>query len=381
MKTPNIKFNNPLITKKGAIYIKNVIESGNFSGPNTYTQACENFLKSYLNVKEVLLTPSCTSALEMTALLLNIREGDEIIMPSYTFVSTANAFVIRGGKPVFADIDKETANINYKNIERLITNKTRAIILVHYAGISCNFNEIKCIAQKYNLVIIEDAAQAIGSKYYEKNLGSLGDFSCFSFHQTKNIHCGEGGALVINNKNFIERARIIREKGTNRHAFLKKFVSKYCWEDIGSSYLTSELNAAYLKSQLESINLITKTRRKYWNTYFKFFQNNERILELFEIPIIPYFCEYNAHMFYLIFKINNQRDKLINLLKKVNIECSSHYLPLHLSPFSKKNNYCNYKLPNTENISNNIIRLPLWSKEGLPCNYICNRINKLINDL
>lgn len=376
-----IKFNNPLITNKGISYLNQVIESGNLSGPSIYTNFCEQYLQKFLNVKNVLLTPSCTAALEIAALLLNINEGDEIIMPSYTFVSTANAFVIRGGIPVFAEIEKGTANINHKKIESLITNKTKAIVVVHYGGISCKLDKIINIAKKHNLMVIEDAAQAIDSKFQGTKLGSFGDLSCFSFHQTKNINCGEGGALIINNEIFIERAKIIREKGTNRDSYLKKIVSRYTWQDIGSSYVTSELNAAYLASQLESIESITRTRKKYWDFYFKFFKSNERFLDLFELQTIPDYCEHNAHMFFFILKSKNRRDQLINLLKNYNIECLSHYLPLHLSPFWANKNYQKYDLPITEDISQNILRLPIWSKEGLPCDQICNTINSLIDKI
>jgi dTDP-4-amino-4,6-dideoxygalactose transaminase len=305
------------------------------------------------------MTHSCTAALEMSATLLDIKPGDEIIMPSYTFVSTANAFVLRGGVPVFVDIRKDTLNINEKLIEQSITSKTRAIVPVHYVGVACEMNTICDIAKKYNLAVIEDAAQGIMAKYRGKPLGSFGEFGCLSFHETKNIHCGEGGALLINRENYIERAEIIREKGTNRSKFFRGQVDKYRWVDIGSSYLPGELTAAFLAAQLENAEKITQKRLSIWNKYKDIFEGFEKT-EKIRRPIIPKECEHNGHIYYLILNKRYDRDKVLENMRDKGVNAVFHYQPLHSSPAGLKYGRTPFPLPITEDLSERIIRLPVW---------------------
>ena len=295
----------------------------------------------------------------MSALLLEIKTGDEIIMPSYTFVSTANAFALRGGVPVFIDIRTDTLNIDEKQIEDAITPKTKAIVVVHYAGVSCEMNTILAIAQKHSIPVIEDAAQGIMSKYQGKPLGSIGTFGCLSFHETKNIHCGEGGALLINDKKYIKRAEIIREKGTNRSRFFRGQVDKYRWVDIGSSYLPGELTAAFLAAQLEHAEEITQKRLDIWNKYHKIFQDLEKI-EKVRRPIIPKECEHNGHLYYLLLDKRYNRDSVLKKMKELGVNAVFHYQPLHSSPAGKKYGKHSSPLPVTDDISERIIRLPMW---------------------
>ena len=297
----------------------------------------------------------------MSAILSGVSSGDEIIMPSYTFVSTANSFISRGAKVVFADIRSDTLNINEDLIEGLITKKTKAIVPVHYAGVSCNMSKINSLAEKYNLLVIEDAAQGILSQYCNKSLGSIGDLGCFSFHSTKNIVSGEGGAIMINNSQLVERAEIIREKGTNRNQFLKGQIDKYTWVDIGSSFLPNELTAAFLLAQLKASRVITEKRLLLWNHYHRNFKGLEN-LGLVRRPIIPKDCKHNAHIYYLILRDAKTRDQFIFEMKKRNIQCTFHYVPLHSSPFYKRT----YPLVKdddfkvTNDLSSRIVRLPLW---------------------
>jgi dTDP-4-amino-4,6-dideoxygalactose transaminase len=293
----------------------------------------------------------------MCAILLNIKKDDEVIMPSYTFVSTANAFVMRGAKPVFVDIDPLTCNIDPSKIERAITKKTKAIVIVHYAGVSCNMDPIVAIAKKYKLYIIEDAAQAILSSYNGRPLGSIGDFATISFHETKNVHCGEGGALIINNPKFTKRAKIIRDKGTNRDLFNQNMVKKYTWVDYGSSYGLSEINAAFLYGQLKQAKKITRKRLAIFKLYHKLLENLE-IKKLITRPTIPSYAKANGHMYYILVK-NNKRDKLIKHLQQQKIYAVFHYIPLHSSPFGKKNTITKSKMNYTNAISDHLLRLPM----------------------
>ena len=328
-----------------------------FSSNGIFTKQCGQWLKDNIKCKEALLVHSCTAALEMCAILLNIKKDDEVIMPSYTFVSTANAFVLRGGTPVFVDIDSETLNIYPNKIEKAITKKTKAIVAVHYAGISCDMDPILKIAKKYKLYVIEDAAQAILSSYKGRPLGSIGDLATLSFHDSKNIHCGEGGALLINNKKFIKRAKIIRDKGTNRDDFNNNIVKKYTWIDLGSSYGLSEINAAFLYSQLKQAQKITTKRLAIFKLYNKLLENLE-IKKIIKRPKIPTYAKYNGHMYYILVK-NNKRDKLIKYLKQKKINTVFHYIPLHSSTFGKLKTTTKSTMHNTNRISNTLLRLPM----------------------
>lgn len=352
-----IPFNKPFLIENELNYIKDAINQGILRGDGTYTKKCHTFLEQKLGCKKVLLAHSCTAALEMAAILLDIKADDEIIMPSYTFVSTANAFVLRGGVPVFVDIRPDTLNIDENLIEAAITEKTKAICVVHYAGVSCEMDKIIEIAKKYNLYIVEDAAQALNSTYKGRQLGTIGDIGCFSFHETKNVISGEGGALVINNEKFIERAEIIREKGTNRSKFFRGQVDKYTWVDIGSSFLPSDMIAAFLYSQLENMDKINKKRLQIWDKYNEFFKQYDNIVRR---PFIPDNCTHNAHMYYVLFKSLNERTKFIDFMKQNQINTVFHYIPLHSSPAGMK--YCKTigKMDVTNNISDTLVRLPMF---------------------
>ena len=348
-----VLFNNPTTVGNE---IRNIRKLKYYSSNGKYSKRCSDWLKNNIKCKEALLLKSCTAALEMAAILLNIKPKDEIIMPSFTFVSTANAFVLRGGLPVFVDIDPETLNINPENITEAITKKTKAIVVVHYAGISCDMDPIIKIAKKNKLIIIEDAAQAILAKYKNRPLGSIGDLAALSFHDTKNIHCGEGGALLINNAKFINRAKIIKDKGTNRDLFNQNIVKKYSWVDCGSSYGLSEINAAFLYSQLKRGKKITKKRVKIFNQYHKILKELE-IKNLLKRPTVPKYAKHNGHIYYIILK--NNRDKLIHFLKKRGINSVFHYVPLHNSPFGRLNTKSKSSMYNTNLISKKLLRLPM----------------------
>jgi dTDP-4-amino-4,6-dideoxygalactose transaminase len=350
-------FNQPSIVGDEIKNIKKLIKLKHYSGNGYFTKKCSDWLIKNIKCKEALLVHSCTAALEMCAILLNVKPHDEIIMPSYTFVSTANAFVLRGGKPVFVDIDPKTLNIDPNEIEKAITKKTKAIVAVHYAGISCDMDKILKIAKKYKLYVVEDAAQAILSSYKGRPLGSIGDLATLSFHDSKNIHCGEGGALLINNKQFIKRAKIIRDKGTNRDDFNKNLVKKYTWVDIGSSYALSEINAAFLYAQLKKTKFLVKQRLKNWNIYHKLFLDLEVKKSIYR-PFQPFYTRHNGHIYFIIIK-KNDREKIINYLKRSNIAVLFHYIPLHRSSFKRLENKVEKKLEYTENLSERIIRLPL----------------------
>jgi dTDP-4-amino-4,6-dideoxygalactose transaminase len=351
-------FNSPNI-----IGLKNILDLkkyNHFSSNGKFTKQCEQWLRDNIKCKEALLVHSCTAALEICAILLNIKKEDEVIMPSYTFVSTANAFVMRGGRPVFIDIDPTTCNIDPLKIERAITKKTKAIVVVHYAGVSCDMDPIVAIAKKYKLYIIEDAAQAILSSYKGRPLGSIGDLATISFHETKNIHCGEGGALLINNSKFIKRAKIIRDKGTNRDLFNQNMVKKYTWVDYGSSYGLSEINAAFLYGQLNQAKKITGKRLAIFKLYHKLLEKLE-IKKLIKRPTIPTYVKANGHMYYILVK-NNKRDKLIKYLKQKKINVVFHYIPLHSSSFGKLKATTKSNMRNTNMISSNLLRLPMYTK-------------------
>lgn len=358
MDMNRIPFNKPYLTGKEMHYMYQAVYSGKISGNGLFTQKCQSYFENICGFKKALLTTSCTDALEMSAILTDIKPGDEIIVPSYTFVSTALAFVRQGAKIVFADSNSENPNIDVNKIESLITPKTKAIVPVHYAGISCDMDVIMQIAAKYNLLVIEDAAQSIDSFYKGKPLGSIGHLAAFSFHETKNINSGEGGLLAINDNKLIHRSEVIWEKGTNRSDFSRGIVSKYEWVDTGSSFLPSEINAAYLYAQIEHLNNIQEKRKRLWNIYFSELQNWSEKMSI-RLPFIPEYATNNAHMFYIVCSSNKQRTTLIEHLKRDDVWAVSHYLSLHCSPYYK-GQYSGPELVNSDLYSNQLLRLPLY---------------------
>lgn len=354
-----IRFNVPPYTGKEMEYIKKAVENQKICGDGDFTHKCNEWLEQKTGIKKALLTTSCTHATEMAAILCDIKPGDEVIMPSYTFVSTADAFVLRGAKAVFVDVRPDTMNIDENLIEDAITDKTRAIAPVHYAGVSCDMDKIMDIAKRHKLLVVEDAAQGIMSEYKGKALGTFGDYGCFSFHETKNFSMGEGGAILIRDPENIERAEIIREKGTNRAKFFRGQIDKYTWVDAGSSYLPSELNAAYLYAQLELADQITADRMKTWNMYYEAFEELENA-ERIERPFIPADCKHNAHMFYLKCKDLEERTEFIDFLKKNEILAVFHYIPLHSAPAGKSFGRFNGEDVYTTKESERLVRLPLY---------------------
>jgi len=355
-----IPFNIPPYVGKELEYVREAMEKNHkICGDGPFTKKCNEWIEKKFNVEKVLLTTSCTHAMEMAAILADIKEGDEVIAPSFTFVSTVNPFVLRGAKIVFIDINPKTMNIDESLIEDAITEKTRAILPVHYAGVACNMDKIMEIAKKYNLIVIEDAAQGVMSEYKGKPLGSIGEYGCFSFHETKNYSMGEGGALLIRDKKNIEKAEIIREKGTNRSRFFRGQVDKYTWVDKGSSYLPSELNAAYLYGQLENIDLIYNNRMNSWNKYKELLQELED-KNLIELQYIPKDCKHNAHMFYIKCKDLDERTKLVNFLKENEINAVFHYIPLHSAEAGLKFGRFNGEERYTTKESERLLRLPLY---------------------
>jgi len=355
-----IPFNKANIQGKENEYINKAIENGIISGDGEFSYKCNSLFENEIGVNKSLLTPSCTDALEMCAILLDIKPGDEVIVPSFTFVSTINAFVLRGAKPIFIDIRSDTLNLDENLLEKLISPKTKAIVLVHYAGVGCEMNKIMGIANKYGIPVVEDNAHGLFGKYNNQYLGTFGTFATQSFHETKNFTCGEGGALFINDERFIERAEIIREKGTNRSKFFRGEIDKYTWVDLGSSFLLSDLSAAFLYGQLEQRTKIQEKRKHIWDTYFshlKTWADDNGI----QVPIIPKECDQAYHMFYLIMPTLNDRTRFINHLKKNGLHSVFHYLPLHLSPMGKKLTHSNIDCPVTESISERLVRLPFFT--------------------
>ena len=376
-----IPFNKPYLTGKETHYIYDAVDSLKLSGNGKYTKLCQQFFVERYNFKKTLLTTSCTDALEMAAILIDIQPGDEVIIPSFTFVSTANAFVLRGAIPVFVDIRMDTLNIDENLISQAITKKTVAIVVVHYAGVSCEMNKIKKIAKINNLYIVEDAAQGILCKYNKKPLGSIGSFGTFSFHESKNIICGEGGALLINDKKFINRAQIIREKGTDRTNFISGKVDKYSWKDIGSSFLLSDLNSSFLFAQFKQADMIIRERLLLWNLYHELF-NSCSILHLISLPTVPDSCEHNGHIYFIILDEKLDREKILKNLALRNVYCLTHYVPLHSTDAGKKYARFNGKLNNTNHVAAKIIRLPLWvgmTKDDIY--YVFSTIEKTIKKL
>lgn len=352
-----IVFNKPYITGRETEYVKEAVEALQLSGNGQFTKKCQSYFEQQYGFKKALLTTSCTDALEMSAILLRIEPGDEVIVPSYTFVSTANAFILRGAKVVFADSKTDNPNIDETKIEELITPKTKVIVVVHYAGIACEMDTIMGLAEKYNLAVVEDAAQAIDSYYKGKALGSIGHFGTFSFHETKNLQCGEGGLLAINDETYCERAEIIWEKGTNRSAFFRGEIDKYGWVDIGSSFLPSEISSAFLWAQLESLATIQSKRKVLWQRY----HDNLSSLQDFGIgiPVIPTYATNNAHMFYLVCHDDNERTALINFMKEHKVNSVFHYLSLHKSLYFK-NKHDGRNLPMSDLYTERLLRLPMF---------------------
>ncbi|MDD3003987.1 dTDP-4-amino-4,6-dideoxygalactose transaminase [Flavobacterium sp.] len=353
-----IPFNKPFLTGKETFYIEQAVQSGKISGNGMFTQKCQTFFETQYGFKKALLTTSCTDALEMCALLIDCGPEDEIIVPSYTFVSTALAFVRQGAKIVFADSETENPNLDVSKLESLITPKTKAIVVVHYAGVAVDMDVVMQLAQKYNLVVIEDAAQAIDSYYKGKPLGSIGHLAAFSFHETKNIIAGEGGLLAINDEKYVERAEIIWEKGTNRASFFRGEINKYGWVDTGSSFLPSEIIAAFLWAQLENLSVIQNKRKTIWDTYFNALQVLEQQGKL-RLPQIPSYASNNAHMFYLVCDSLATRSALIAHLKSKDIHAVFHYLSLNKSDFYLKDNVEEI-LPNSDCFTDTLVRLPLY---------------------
>jgi dTDP-4-amino-4,6-dideoxygalactose transaminase len=355
-----IPFNRPTIVGKELYYISQAIHNGYSAGDAAFTKQCHAFLQEALNVPKVLLTTSCTHALEMAALLLKIQPGDEVIVPAFTFVSTANAFVLRGAKPVFVDIRSDTLNMDESQLERLITERTRAILPVHYAGVGCEMEAIGNIAARYNIAIVEDNAHGLFGKYKGRYLGTFGAFATQSFHETKNFICGEGGALIINDPQYIERAEIIREKGTNRSRFFRGQIDKYTWVDIGSSFLPSDLLAAFLYAQLEAREEIQAKRQKIWHYYQEHLQGWAEA-EKVRLPMVPTHCAQSYHMFYLLLPSLEDRQALIEHLKNLGILSVFHYLPLHLSDMGRQFGGQEGDCPVTEDVSDRLLRLPFYN--------------------
>jgi len=368
-------FSKPYVSVNSIRYLTQSLESNHLQGDGNFTKKCHQFLEKFTGAQKVLLTHSCTASLEMAAILIDLMEGDEVIMPSYTFSSTANAVVLRGAIPVFVDIREDTLNIDENLIEPAITSKTKAIFVVHYAGVSANMEKINQIAKKHNLFVIEDAAQGVGSFYKNEPLGTLGHMGAYSFHATKNIISGEGGALLINDERFIEQSEIIREKGTNRSQFIRGEVDKYTWLDKGSSYLPSDLMAAFLLSQLEEMEEINKKRLIIWGQYQSCLEPLEKEGYL-RRPFIPSDCIHNAHIYYIVVNSPDIRNDFLKYMKENGVQCTSHYVPLHNAPAGLKYGKTFGDLAITNKVADQIVRLPLWA--GMRSDSV-QRVIKLLN--
>lgn len=380
MEKRHIPFNKSYIAGRELYHVAQAVANGDIKGGGPFTQQCADWFVNKMGAKACLLTPSCTAALELSGLLLDIKEGDEVILPSYTFTSTANAFVLRGAKLVFADISPNTINIDPEEIGKLISRKTKAICVVHYAGVACDMERILSLAEQYKVAVVEDAAHAVMAKYRGRYLGTLGDLGTFSFHETKNYSCGEGGALVINRADYLERAEILREKGTNRSQFFRGEVDKYGWMDVGSSFLPSEIISAYLFGQLERAEEINQMRIKIWNHYY------ERLLPLedagyLKLPTIPDGCEHNGHLFYVLFDDLQTRESIRQKMLAEGCSVVFHYLPLHISPMGKRLGN-DQVLPVTDSVSDRLLRFPLFcglSEDDV--DYICDVLERCLHAL
>jgi dTDP-4-amino-4,6-dideoxygalactose transaminase len=378
MKEGRIPFNKPYMTGNELRHISEAHRNCILAGDGTFTKYCNQWLEARTGARKALLTHSCTAALEMAAILADIGPGDEVIMPSYTFVSTANAFVLRGGVPVFVDIRPDTLNIDENLIEAAITPRTKAIVPVHYAGVACEMDTIMEIANRHNLLVIEDAAQGVMSSYNGKSLGAIGHMGAYSFHETKNVISGEGGALLINDERFGDRAEVIREKGTNRSLFFRGQVDKYTWVDIGSSYLPSEIIAAFLWAQLEEAESITQRRLEVWQRYHYALAPLETSGKL-RRPIIPEGCVHNAHMYYVLLDSLEQRTEVIARLKTQDVNPVFHYVPLHSSPAGRKFARSNGTMEHTNGLSDRLLRLPLWLGMGASQDVVISSLERAIN--
>lgn len=354
-----IPFNKAVYLPSALGYVNDTVFTSKIAGDGKYTKLCSEWMEKRFHAGKVLMTTSCTSALEMTAILLELESGDEVIMPSYTFVSTANAFVVRGAKIVFIDIRPDTMNIDEKKIEGAITDKTKAIVVVHYAGVGCEMDKVMEIARKYNIPVVEDAAQGVMSTYKGRALGTIADFGCYSFHETKNNTMGEGGALVINNPKYLERAEIIREKGTNRARFFRGEVDKYTWVDIGSSYLPSEFNVSYLYGQLEKADEINENRLESWKYYYDNLIDLKNMGKV-ELAHVPNECVHNAHMFFIKLKHVEERTKFIRFMRERDVVCVFHYVPLHTAEGGKKYGSFHGEDTYTTSESERLVRLPMF---------------------
>lgn len=376
-----IPFNQPEIHGKELDYIKDAVNRQHLSGDGYYTKLCNNLIMDFTGSIGALLTHSCTAALEMSAILLGLGPGDEVIMPSFTFVSTANAVVLRGATPVFVDIDPMTLNIDPKEIEKAITPKTKSIFIVHYAGVICDMKSILAISKAHNIPIVEDAAQALLSTYNGQLAGSFGDMACFSFHETKNVISGEGGALTINDNGLIQRAEIIREKGTNRRQFYQGLVDKYTWVDLGSSFLPSELTAAFLLAQLEAAKELTQHRLESWSIYNEALAKYET-KELLQRPTpLPSGQTHNGHMYYVLMPNKDKRNQMIARMKDLNVVTPFHYVPLHLAPAGQKYTRAVGNLKNTIDVSDRLIRLPMYAGVKCQISAILQAFDVAINEL
>jgi dTDP-4-amino-4,6-dideoxygalactose transaminase len=354
-----IPFNKPFIAGKELYYIAQAVTLGNMAGDGHFTQACSRLLENRFGVRRVLLTPSCTAALEMAAILCRLGPGDEVLLPSYTFVSTASAIVRTGARPVFVDIRPDTLNLDESRIEEAITERTRAIFVVHYAGVACEMERIMAIARGHNLIVVEDAAQGVNAFYQGRALGSIGHLGCYSFHETKNYICGEGGALCVNDERFAERAEIIRDKGTNRQKFFRGEVDKYTWVDVGSSYVPSEICSAFLYGQLEMLDEIALRRQEIYRYYQQALAPLEAAGHV-RLPVVPEDGRSNYHMFYLLLPTAEMRDLLMAHLKARGILAVFHYIPLHSAPVGRRFGYGEQELPITDDVSGRLLRLPLF---------------------
>lgn len=355
-----IPFNKPYMTGKELWYISQAHANGHLAGDGAFSKRCGAWLQGRTGAHKALLTHSCTAGLEMAAILADLEPGDEVIMPSYTFVSTANAVVLRGAVPVFVDVRPDTLNLDEAQIEAAVTPRTKAIMPVHYAGVACEMDTIMAVAARHGLVVIEDAAQALMSTYKGRPLGSIGQLAALSFHETKNVISGEGGALLVNDPRFVDRAEVIREKGTNRSQFFRGQVDKYTWVDVGSSYLPGEIIAAFLWAQMEEADRITTERLALWNTYHQWFADAEKAGKL-RRPVIPGHCTHNAHMYYLLLPDLASRTSFIDRLKRASIQTVFHYIPLHSAPAGQRYGRAHGELPVTKDIADRLVRLPLWN--------------------
>jgi dTDP-4-amino-4,6-dideoxygalactose transaminase len=370
-----IPFNRPFMTGKELGYIAQAHANGTLAGDGPFTKQCHTWLQERLGARRALLTHSCTAALEMAAVLADIKPGDEIIMPSFTFVSTANAFVLRGGIPVFVDIRPDTLNIDDTLIEAAITSRTRAIVPVHYAGVPCDMDVIMDIAGRHDLLVIEDAAQGVISTFKGQALGSIGHLGCLSFHETKNIISGEGGALLINDARFVERAEVIREKGTNRSQFFRGQVDKYTWCDLGSSYLPADVTAAFLWAQMEEAESITSRRLATWKAYDHGLADVES-RGLLRRPIVPHECKHNGHMYYILANSLEHRTTIMARMQQEQVQTVFHYVPLHSSPAGRKYGRSFKTLPHTDDLAQRLVRLPLWI--GVDSDSVLNGLGRAV---